>query len=80
MFENSNFQVNGVIQENNVIVSINPSSKYNFINAYLAKGLKVQAKKIKYIELEEDNVEIFEYLKLTMDQYILHSYCYNMEM
>jgi hypothetical protein len=43
---NSILQVHGCIQQEKIIVSINPSCMHNFINVNLAKRLQVPAKNI----------------------------------
>jgi hypothetical protein len=75
LFSCTNFilQVHGCIQHEKVIVSINPSSKHNFINVNLAKRLQVSTKNMQSTQVEGENVQVFKYLKLTMDKYVLHS-------
>jgi hypothetical protein len=70
---NSILQVHGCIHKEKVIVSINPSCQHNFINVHLAKRLQVPTKHIQSTQVEGENVQIFKYLKLTMDKYVLHS-------
>jgi hypothetical protein len=71
--DNSILQVHGCIQQEKIIVSINPSCKHNFINVNLAKRLQVPTKHIQSTQVEGENVQIFKDLKLTMDKYVLHS-------
>jgi hypothetical protein len=42
--------------------------------------LQILAKNIQSRQVEGENVEIFKYLKLNMDKYVLHSYFYAMDM
>ena len=72
--------VHGCIQQENVIVSINPSCKHNFINVNLAKKLQVYAKHIQSTQVDGENVQLFKDLKLTMDKYVLHSNFYSLDM
>jgi hypothetical protein len=65
-------QVHGCIHKENVIVSINPSCKQNFINIQWVNRLQVSAKDIHSTQVEGENVQIFKYLKITMDKYVLH--------
>jgi hypothetical protein len=67
-------QVHGCIHKENVIVSINPSCKQNFINIQLVNGLKIPTKNIQITKVASENVKFFKYLKLSMDKYVLHSY------
>lgn len=70
--EDSIFHFHGCIQkENLVIVSINPSNKYNFINKKLVKKINVQAKNIKESQIFHMDIQIYEYLNLFMDKYVL---------
>jgi hypothetical protein len=69
---NSILQVHGCIQQEKVIVSINPGCMHNFINVNLAKRLQVLAKNIQSTQVEGENIQIFKYLKITMDKYVLH--------
>ncbi|KAH9309795.1 hypothetical protein KI387_037706, partial [Taxus chinensis] len=45
--EDTIFQFHGCIQRNKIIVSINPNSKYNFINKDMAQHLHIQESNIK---------------------------------
>jgi hypothetical protein len=82
LFSCDNFilQVHGCIQQEKVIVSINPSCKHNFINVNLAKRLQVPTKNIQSTQVEGENVQIFKDLKITMDKYVLHSYFHAIDM
>jgi hypothetical protein len=75
LFSCDNFilQIHGCIQCEKFIVSINPSSKHNFIKVKLAKRLQVPAKIIQNTEVEGENIQIFKDLKIPMDRYVLHS-------
>jgi len=42
--------------------------------------LQVPIKNIQSTHVEGENVQIFKYLKITMDKYVLHSYFYAMDM
>jgi hypothetical protein len=42
--------------------------------------LKIPAKDIHITQFEGKNVQIFKYLNLSMDKYMLHSYFYVMDM
>ena len=68
------------IHKENVIVSINPSCKQNFINIQLVNRLQIPAKNIQSTQVEGENVNFFKYLKLNMDKYVLHSDFYAMDM
>jgi hypothetical protein len=56
----STLQVHGCIQQENVIVSINPSCMHNFINANLAKRLQVLAMNIQ----SRLRVKMFKFLNI----------------
>jgi hypothetical protein len=73
---NSILQVHGCILKEKVIVSIIPSWKYNLINIHLANRLQVLAKHIQSTRVEDETIQIFKDLNLTMDKYVLHSYFY----
>ena len=65
-------QVHGLIQKEKIIVSINPSCKHNFINVNLAKKLQVPAKHIENTQVDDEDVQVYKDLKLSMDKYVLH--------
>jgi hypothetical protein len=67
-------QVYGCIHKENVIVSINPSCKQNFINIQLVNRMKIPEKNIQSTQVAGENVKLFKNLKLSMDKYVLHSY------
>lgn len=46
-YEHSILKFHGCVHKDNVVVSINPSCKYNFIHVDLAKQLQVLAKHIQ---------------------------------
>jgi hypothetical protein len=73
-------QVHGCIHKENIIVSINPSCQHNFINVQLVNRLQVPTKNVQSTQVEGENVQIFKYLKITMDKYVLHSNFYAMDM
>jgi hypothetical protein len=64
--------IHGCIQQEKVIVFINPSSTHNFIIVNLDKRLQVPTNKIQSTQFEGKNVQIFKDLKITMDTYLLH--------
>lgn len=61
-------QVHGFIQHEKVIFTINPSCKHNFINLNLAKKNQVSIKYIQSTQVDGEDVQLFNYLKLTMDK------------
>lgn len=69
-------QVHGLIQKEKIILSINPSCKQNLINVNLARKLQVLA---KHIEKTQD-VQVYKYLKLSMDKCVLHGDFYTSDM
>jgi hypothetical protein len=70
--DNSILQVPGCIQKENIIVSINPYCMHNFINVQLVNRLQVPTKNIQSTQVESENIQIFKYLKFTIDTYDLH--------
>jgi hypothetical protein len=70
--DNSILLVHGCIQQEKIIVSINPSCMHNFINVNLVKRLQVPTKNIQSTQVEGENIQIFKYLKITMEKYVLH--------
>ena len=46
---------------------------HNFINAKLAKSLKLPAKNVCSTHIDGDLVQVFKDLKITMGNYVLHS-------
>ena len=73
-------QVHGLIQKEKIFVSINPSCKHNFINVNLAKKLQVPAKHIENTQIDNEDVQVYKYLKLSMDKYVLHCDFYTSDM
>jgi hypothetical protein len=73
-------QVHGCLQQENVIVSINPSCNHNLINVNLAKRFQVTTKHIQSTQVEGENVQIFKDLKITKDKYVLHSNSHAIDM
>jgi len=73
-------QGHGLIQKEKIMVSINPSCKHNFINVNLAKRLQVPAKQIENTQFDDEDVQIYKDLKLSMDKYMLHGDFYTSEM
>jgi hypothetical protein len=61
-------------------VSTIPSIKNNFINVNLAKILQVPRKHIQIPQVEGENVQFFNYLKIIMDKYVLQSYFHAIDM
>jgi hypothetical protein len=47
-----------------------------FINVQLVNRLQIPTKNIQITQVEGKNVQIFKYLKVSMDKYVLHSYFY----
>ena len=66
-------QVHVLIQKEKIIVSINPNCKHNFINVNLAKKLQVPTKHIENTQVDDENVQVYKDLKISMDKYVLHS-------
>jgi hypothetical protein len=52
---------------------------HNFINVQLVNRLQVLVKNIQSTQVEGENVQIFKYLNITMDKYVLHSCFYAMD-
>ena len=73
-------QVHGLIQKEKIIVSINPSCKQNLINVNLAKKLQVPAKQIENTQVDDEDVQIYKDLKLSMDKYVFHGDFYASDM
>jgi len=73
-------QVHGLIQKEKIIVSINPSYKHNFINVNLAKKLQVPAKHIENTQVDDEDVQVYKDLKLSMDKYVFHGDFYTLDM
>ena len=73
-------QVNGSIQKENIIVSIIPSCKHNCINVNLARKLQVPAKHIENTQVDNEDVQIYKDLKISMDKYVSHSDFYALDM
>ena len=63
----------GCIQKENILVSISPSCKHNFIHVNLAKKLRVPAKHIQITHVDGEKFQNCKDLKITMDKYVLHS-------
>jgi hypothetical protein len=61
-YGNSILQVHGCIKKGNIIVSINPSCQHNFIDV----RMQVLANNIQSTQVEDENVQVFKDLKLTM--------------
>ena len=64
--------VHGLIQKEKIIVSINPSCKQNLINVNLAKKLQAPVKHIENTQVNDEDVQVYRDLKLSMDKYVLH--------
>jgi hypothetical protein len=56
-FDNFLLHVHRCLQQESVIICINPRSEHNLINVDLAKRLEVLAKHIESIEVEGKNVQ-----------------------
>lgn len=65
--------VHGLIQNEKIIVSINPSCKKNLINVNLAKKLQVPTKHMEHTQVNNEQMQVYEDLKISMDKYVLHS-------
>ena len=61
-------------------MSINPSCKQNLINVNLAKKLQVTAKQIEHTQVDNEDVQVYKDLKISMDKYVLHGDFYASEM
>jgi hypothetical protein len=53
---------------------------HNFINIQLVNRLQIPAKNIQDRQVKGEHAQIFKYLKLSMDKYVLHSYFYAIDM
>jgi len=73
-------QVHGLIKKEKIIVSINPSCKNNVINVNLAKNLQVLAKPIENIQVNDEDVQVYKYFKISMDKYVFQGDFYTSEM
>jgi len=73
-------QFHGLIQKEKIIVSMNPSCKHNFINVNLAKKLQVPTKHIENTQVDDEDVQVYKDLKISMDKYVLHGDFYTLEM
>jgi len=73
-------QVHGLIQKEKIVVSINPSCKHNFISVNLEKKLQVPAKQIEHTQVDNEDVQVYKDLKISMDKYVLHGDFYASEM
>lgn len=68
--------VHGLIQKEKIIVSINPSCKKNLINVNLAKKMQVPAKHMEHTQVNNEQVQVYKGLKISVDKYVLHSNVY----
>jgi len=73
-------QVHGLIQKEKIIVSINPSCRKNIINVNLEKKLQVPVKHIENTQVDDEDVQDYKDLKLSMDKYVLHGDFYTSDM
>ena len=73
-------QVHGLIQKEKIIVSIDPSCKHNFINVNLAKKLQVPTKQIENTQIDNEDVQVYKDLKISMDKYVFHGDFYASDM
>ena len=73
-------QVHRCIRKENIIFSSKPSCKNNFINVNLTKRLQVLENNIQGKKVDDENVQVFKDLKVTMDKYVLHSNFYIIDM
>ena len=70
---NSLLQVQRCLQQKQVIISISPNCMHNFINAKLAKSLKILAKNVCTTHIDGEPAQVFKDLKITLGNYVLHS-------
>lgn len=70
---NSLLQVHGCFLQEQVIILISLSCMHNFINAKLVKSLKLTTKNVCSTHIDDEHVQVFEDLKITMGNYVLHS-------
>ena len=68
-----------MIQKEKIIVSLNPSCKHNFINVNLAKKLQIPTKHIENTQVDDQGVQVYRDLKISMDKYVLHGDFYTSE-
>ena len=73
-------KVHGCIQNENILISANPSCKHNFIHDNLAKKLQVPTKHIQSTHVDGENSHIFKYLKIAIDKYVLYLDFYSLDM
>ena len=73
-------EVQGLIQKEKIVVSINPSCKHNFLSVNLAKKLQVPTKQIEHTEVDNEDVQVYKDLKISMDKYVLHGDFYASDM
>jgi len=73
-------QVHGLIQEEKIIVSINPSASIILSMLILQKKLQVPTKQIEHTQVDDKDVQIYKDLKLSMDKYVFHSDFYASDM
>ena len=63
-----------------MIISINPNYKNNFINVNQAKKLQVLAKHIENTQVDDEDVQFYKDLKISLNKYVLHSNFYASDM
>lgn len=73
-------QVHGCIQKDKIIVSINPSCKKIFINFNLENRLQVPAKQMEHTKVDNEHVQVYKDLKISVENYVLHSNFYASDM
>ena len=61
-------------------MSINLSCKKNLIHVNLAKKLQVPAEHIDNTQVDDEDVQVYKDLKLSMDKYVLHGDFYTSDM
>lgn len=69
-----------MIQKEKIIVSINPSCKHNFINVNLVKKLQIPTNHIENTQVDDEDVQVYKDLKISMDKYVLHGDFYTSKM
>jgi len=72
--------VHALIQMEQIVVSINPSCKHNFLNVNLEKKMQVPTKHIENIHVDDEDVQVYKDLKISMDKYVLQGDFYTSEM
>lgn len=61
-------------------MSTNPNSKHNFISVHLVKRLEVPVKKMRHTQVNNEQVQFYKEMKISMDKYVLHFDLYALDM